>query len=306
MHVHLSNQFWKRLLLVGAWLALASATSAAAQPSDGAGDPAGQLVKEYVRAWNARDFAALERLWAEDGEFINSQGVSVDRNALLESKTTGAEGSKAVIDVTVSSKPRMLEPNVAMFEGESALATTDGAVFERMQFAGILVKRDDKWQIRLIRELSSERPAPGDPLRELSWMVGDWVGIGQNVRVHIATNWEMDRRYLVSHFEFVPENGEPISATQRIGWDPATRSIKSWYFDSLGSISSGSWKQDGDNWFVKIHGTQYDGQSMSGTSVVTPVDADSYLRTMGEMHVGGRLLPDLELRVFRVGSETTE
>jgi hypothetical protein len=169
-----------------------------------------------------------------------------------------------------------------------------------------LVKQDGAWRIRLIRELSSRQPPPDEPLKDLAWLVGEWTGIGSGMRVHVSSQWDMGNRYIVSRFEVEPEHGEAYEAEQRIGWDPQSRSIKSWYFDSRGSVSSGAWEKNGDHWLVTIAGTQRDGESISGTSAITRVDDDSYLRTLANMHVGGEAVPDQELRMFRVAGQPTE
>jgi hypothetical protein len=110
----------------------------------------------------------------------------------------------------------------------------------------------------------------------------------------------------VSRFQFEPEKGEAYEGEQRIGWDPHTRSIKSWNFDSRGSISSGTWEKNGDHWLVTITGTLFDGESIAATSAITRVDNDSYLRTLTDMRVGGEAVPDHELRVFRVTGQPAE
>ena len=280
-------------------------TAVNAQPVTAEGDPLERLVADYVMAWNAGDVEALGRLWTADGELINTQGVAVDRKALLAAKSAGGEGGRSVLSVKVG-KTRLLEPNVAMVDGETSLATSEGSVFERMRFSGVLVKQDGAWRIRLIHELSSRQPAPEEPLKDLAWLLGEWVGMGNGVRVHVASQLDMGNRYIMSRFEVEPENGEAYEAVQRIGWDPETRSIKSWFFDSRGSISSGAWEKNGDHWLVAITGTQYDGESISGTSAITRVDDNSYLRTLANTRVGGEAVPDQELRIFRVTPQPTE
>jgi hypothetical protein len=264
-----------------------------------------RFIADYVAAWNGRDFDALRRLWTDDGEMIDARGVVVDRETLLARKAPDGADGKSVLSVKIGAV-RQIEPNVVLVDGESNLANPAGAVFEHMRFSGILVNKDGSWRIRLIRELSSEQPPPEAPLRDLEWLIGDWVGMGEGLRVEIGSQWDMEGRYVLSNFEIEPEGGNAYEATQRIAWDPASRSIKSWYFDSRGSISTGAWERNGESWLVTITGTQYDGAVMTGTSVITPIDNDSYLRTLVNVHVAGNTVPAQELRLFRIAPQAAE
>ena len=119
---------------------------------------------------------------------------------------------------------------------------------QQTRFSGVLVKQDGAWRIRLIRQLSarqSPQAPPAEPVKEMGWLVGEWAGMGDGMQVHVSTNWDMGNRYIVSRFEYEPKSGEPYEAEVRAGWDPELHTIKSWYFDSRGTISSTVWNKNG-------------------------------------------------------------
>ena len=69
-------------------------------------------------------------------------------------------------------------------------------------------------------------------------------------------------------------NGD-LTGTQRIGWDPSTRQIRSWEFDSDGSFGEGIWNRRSDeSWVIKMSGVRHDGRIASDTRIVTRTGAD--------------------------------
>src|SRR5262249_30308071 len=89
--------------------------------------------------------------------------------------------------------------------------------------------------------------------------------------------------------------GKPVMhGSQRIGWDPLTRQIKSWVFDSEGGHGEGLWSRDGDRWVVKATGVRADGKVVSTTNIITYVNKDKALWASVDRGLGGDALPDVE------------
>jgi hypothetical protein len=249
-------------------------------------------------------------LTLRDGEVIDAEGVAVDRQALLAKRLEGGEGRRPVLSIIVE-KVRLLEPNVALVDGESKLSAPDGSMSRQNRFSGVLVRTDGAWRIRLIRQLSSQQStprqsSPDEPLKGLAWLVGEWVGMGNGLRVHTSTTWDQGRRYILSRFEYEPEGDEAFEADVRVGWDPEAHAIKSWYFDSRGTVSTTTWAKNGDHWLGAITGTQNSGENFTGTIAITQIDDNSYLRTLTQIKVGDQAVPDQELRMFRVAGQPAE
>ena len=60
-----------------------------------------------------------------------------------------------------------------------------------------------------------------------------------------------------------------MSVTQRIGWDPLAKQVRSWEFDSEGGFGEGRWSRDGERWIVKHTGTRPEGTTASSTNVMS-------------------------------------
>ena len=61
-----------------------------------------------------------------------------------------------------------------------------------------------------------------------------------------------------------------MTVNQRIGWDPLTKQIKSWVFDSEGGYGDEFWTRKGNQWVIKSTGVLPDGRTASATHVLTP------------------------------------
>src|SRR6185312_13752121 len=89
--------------------------------------------------------------------------------------------------------------------------------------------------------------------------------------------------------------GKPVmSGTQRIGWDPLARQIRSWIFESDGGHGEGLWARDGNQWIVKLSGALPTGRKATSTQVITFVSKDIARWKSVDRTVGGSLLPDIE------------
>ena len=79
-------------------------------------------------------------------------------------------------------------------------------------------------------------------------MIGEWVDKGPDSEVRVNCRWSEDGNFLIRSFT-VKQQGKPVmTVTQRIGWDPLARRIRSWEFDSEGGFGEGTWSRDGERW----------------------------------------------------------
>ena len=125
-------------------------------------------------------------------------------------------------------------------------------------------------------------------------MVGEWVNENSDAVVFTHCDWADNKNFLLRTFT-VKVAGKPVMhGSQRIGWDPLTRQIKSWVFDSEGGHGEGLWSRDGDRWIIKSTGVLPDGRPASTTNIVTYVNKDSYRWESVFRVVGGEAEPDLE------------
>ena len=97
----------------------------------------------------------------------------------------------------------------------------------------------------------SEKSIPSvthqERLKELAWLVGDWVDENSDSVVHVTCRWSDDKNFLLRDF-VIHVQGKPVmNVNQRIGWDPVTKQIKSWVFDSEGGYGDALWARNGNS-----------------------------------------------------------
>ncbi len=172
-------------------------------------------------------------------------------------------------------------------------------------FSAILINEKGKWLIDSVVELPMPAPAtPEAALKDLEFLVGHWVDESPETRVDTTVRWTPSRSFLLRSFSVESAEGQSHQGTQVIGWDPRSREIRSWTFNSDGSFGDGTWSRSGDDWLIKSSQTQADGQAASGTYVLTPVDKDTLsLRLIGH-EVEGEPQPNgPSVKIVRVAAE---
>ena len=106
--------------------------------------------------------------------------------------------------------------------------------------------------------------------------------------------WSDNRRFILSEFK-VQIGGRPaMTGTQRIGWDPHARQLRSWTFDSEGGFAEGVWSRNGKQWIVKSTGVTRDGKTASATNVRTRVTKDRMTWQSRDRVIGGEVMPNVE------------
>ena len=94
-----------------------------------------------------------------------------------------------------------------------------------------------------------------DRLKELEWMVGDWVDESESVKASSNVRWGDNKSFLIRTYQVEVKGEKATSGIVLIGWDPQTAQIKSWLFDADGGHGEGLWtRTDEKEWVVKAHG----------------------------------------------------
>ncbi|MHC5544849.1 YybH family protein, partial [Singulisphaera rosea] len=163
----------------------------------------------------------------------------------------------------------------------------DGMPPSSGHFTAIEVKVDDRWLVASLRELPDAQISPHEHLKELEWMVGDWIEESEDAVVSSSVSWADNKNFLIRSFDVRIKGKEALTGSHRIGWDPLTNQIKSWVFDSNGGHSEGLWMRSGNQWVIKAMGVRPDGRTTTATQVLTFVDKDhlgwkSLDRTLGD------------------------
>jgi hypothetical protein len=188
---------------------------------------------------------------------------------------------------------RFLGPEVAKEEGRTLVTPAKGAP-EARRYTVLYVRRDGRWLISSVREETEPLVRPHERLKDLEWMIGEWVDEGSDSIVRVDCRWSEDGNFLMRHFT-VKMQGRPVmTVTQRIGWDPLARRIRSWEFDSEGGFGEGTWSRDGDRWVVKRTGVRPEGTTASSTNITWRERPDRVRWTSTDRVLGEESVPDGE------------
>jgi uncharacterized protein (TIGR02246 family) len=288
------------LCLITACL-LGSVANMASASDDEAG--VRQAIASYVDAFNQGDAAAVAAHWSESGEWIDPTGTPIQgRDAILaEMKAYFSSDTKPKIEL-LDLSVRFLAPSVAVEQGTALVTRPDMGASESPYFA-IHVLEDGKWQLSSVRELAP-RPLPPpshyEQLKDLEWLIGNWVDDQGGAAVTLRGEWTANRNFISRSFTVMIEDRIDMSGTQVIGWDPAAETIRSWVFDSDGGFTEGVWTRRDDGWSVRSVGVLPDGRKSSMVTIMRPIDNDTFTLQSVSREVDGELLPNIdEITVIR-------
>ncbi|MDB5349320.1 MAG: hypothetical protein JWN86_567 [Planctomycetota bacterium] len=277
--------------------AAATQTSAAVKPAVAArGDDEKALtalLDAFTKAFNAGDADAAAATYTETALVVDEQGERIEgRDAIREQYAASFAGTKgSTIAIRVDSL-RFLGPETALEEGRTTIKPASGAAPEHTRFTAVYVKVGGRWLQSAVRDEVSHDLAPHDRLKELEWLVGDWVNESQDAVVSTTCKWAKDGHFLDREFTMKTKGQPVLSGTQRIGWDPLKKQFKTWIFDSEGGHGEGYWTRNGNHWVIKVEGVRQDGLPASATNIVTRLGKDrigwqSVDRTLGGAAIDG-------------------
>jgi uncharacterized protein (TIGR02246 family) len=269
-------------------------TTAAPSPEE---KPIRDLIDAFAKAYSTPDLTALGACFADEANVVDSAGeFTRGKAAVVEMYSSALEENPNLKIEPKVQEVRFLTPDVARVEGQTRLTTDTGDASEFTQFSTLCVKREGKWLVAEIREY----PAPVedvpsyDRLKELEWMVGDWVDESESVRASSNVRWADNKSFLIRSYQVEVKGEKATSGTMFIGWDPQTGQIKSWLFDAEGGHGEGLWTRTGEKvWIVKAQGVLRDGRPNSATLVHTVLNNDSVKTSSIDRIIGGQIAPDI-------------
>ena len=95
-----------------------------------------------------------------------------------------------------------------------------------------------------------------------------------------------------------------VGGFQVLAHDPATGSIKAWTFGGDGDLGEAVWTRTGKGWSAKTTGVTPEGETVTATTLITPLDEGSFTWQSVERTVDGEKQPDVgPVKVVRAGRE---
>ena len=257
------------------------------------------VSKAFEDAFDAADASAIAELFTPDGEFIDVERlVYQGRDAVkAEFAATFEAVPGSAISANIDSV-RLVSPNVAIEDGRVTLATEAGPV-SVSRYTAVYTKFDGAWKIASLRDLESEAFSPGDRLTALQFLVGDWISESADGVVEHSYYWSEDGNYILNDFSVTIDGQPELAGTQRIGWDPQTKQIRGWLFDSEGGHVEGNWSELADRWVIKNSGFNSDGTSGSSTNYLIPGENGQLVWLSTDRVVAGEPQDDVEVKLTR-------
>jgi uncharacterized protein (TIGR02246 family) len=277
------------------------ATKAAAKDAD---DPVKKVilanVRAYMEAFNQQDVKAVADLFSEDCDVTENDGTQIHGRKELEKelKETFADDPKAKISIEVNSLT-LITPDVALETGAVDYYPDGKTLTAEAQYQVTHVKRGDRWLMRDARTFSHKVLSPYDQLRDLEWLVGDWVDESSDGIVESRYRWAANKAFLLQDFTIRSSGKKVLTGTQRIGWDPLSKQIKSWVFDSEGGYGESLWSNVDDAWVIEVKGVRSDGKVVTATNQIVQLAKDRFRFDSADRIVGEERMPNFRATVVR-------
>jgi uncharacterized protein (TIGR02246 family) len=251
-------------------------------------------AEEFTKAFDKGDARALAEFWTADGDYVDAAGHTLSgRKAIQAAFETQFEAAKgARLHITTKSL-RVLKDDLALEDGTTEVTYPGDAPPTAARYTAVHVKQGGQWYLASVRDAAYVPPSNHDQLRELDWLEGDWEDEAQKGDVAKASySWAENDNFLVGSFVTTVKDVPLAGGTQWIGWDAAAKNVRSWSFLSNGSFSEATWGHEGNKWTAKSTATLGDGKKVTGTNVITKVDADHFTFQSTKRTLDGREIPD--------------
>jgi uncharacterized protein (TIGR02246 family) len=272
----------------------------------------------YREALDRGDGKALAALWTADGDIVDEQGNVLAGRTTVAATVQPAAGAPRPSFRINDTKLRFLTDAVAVEDGTVEVSIAGLSRPLKGRFTATWVREADGWKIAALREDRLDTPAGAETLEDLDWMVGDWVvlddragkpgaGAPEKPAIEMTVRWNANRTFLLRDVKIAtPGNGGDAAAlhvTQRIGWDPLSRQLRSWVFSSDGGHGEAIWSRDGDSWVARTTAVLPDGSQTSSLNIYTFDGKDRCAWRSLPTHVGGEHTPPLNLTMIRKGGK---
>ena len=258
-------------------------------------------IESYVAAFNRGDAAAVAKHWSSDGELTAPSGKTFQGRVAIEAAFKEYFTENKGVRVEISEQDiRFLSQNVAVEEGTSRIIRAGQEPIET-DYTAVHVKHDGKWTMDSVRETDRVEPSSHyEQLKDLEWMIGEWVDQDEDATVETVCQWTKNRNFITRSFKVALSDGSKIEGTQVIGWDPLRKTIRSWVFDSEGGFGVGIWSRNGNQWTVRLLQVLHDGTTASAINILTYVDENTLTFKSTGREIDGQLQPNIpEIRVVR-------
>jgi len=254
-----------------------------------------QVAYDYLAALALGDAKALAEFWTKGGTFTD-EGRTIRVQDLFAS---GAADQIARPQAIVSDRSfRFVTDDVAIEDGDYE-SPSAGSWPGRRHFEAVWVKDQGRWKLDSLRQTSAAPAVNQDQLlASLDVFAGQWSGEAEKSTVRVSAKWDANKKFLRREFSITSGKAE-LGGTQEIGWDPVSRSIKSWTFFADGSYSEGLWSRESNAWLVLSTRYLPDGTTSAATHIFKFPDRKTMIWKSVHGSVGGQATDDFEVTLRR-------
>jgi uncharacterized protein (TIGR02246 family) len=254
-------------------------------------------TQEFLKALAKGDAKEVAGFWTATGEYARGEmtirGRTNIEKAYAEHLQKKQPGAVAVEGESI----RFLSDDTAVQEGVFVRKRPNPAETTRNHFSALLVRSGGKWYFGLVRE-SPETPS----LQDLAWLVGSWTYSSDGAETRMVVEWAEGKRYLLCRTTR-KQDDETTTATQILAVHPSTGAIQSWTFESDGSLGEAVWSRNDKGWTAKVTSVTADGDKVTATTSLTPIDENAFTFQSTERVVDGEKSPDVgPIRVTRAAA----
>jgi len=257
--------------------------------SDRAADQAAVRARtqEFLKALAKADPKGVAGFWTKTGEYAREELRIRGRDNIekayaehLKKKQPGA--------VTVEGESiRFLSDDAAVQEGVFVVRRPNPAESTRSSFSALFVRSGGEWYFGLLRETPQ-----GPSLQELAWLVGTWTFASDGAHTRMVVQWADGKKHLVCRTTR-EQDRDTITATQILAVHPDTGVLRSWTFESDGSLGEAVWSRGDKGWTAKVTSYTADGDKVTATTVLTPVDENTFTFRSTDRTVEGEKAEDV-------------
>jgi heat shock protein HslJ len=142
------------------------------------------------------------------------------------------------------------------------------------------------------------RPLGRMELEKLQWLLGQWsTAADAPITAKATGQWSTDGQFLLLDYEVTAPGFPAIRSSERIAWDPAAKTYRSWTFRGDGGFGQANWVSRDSGWMIRYGGTHGDGRQFSSTLLLAQGDNGELKLSAIERWVGDEQFPDLVLEL---------
>ena len=274
------------------------------QPRTQQPDPRREAIlkraKAFMEAFNNQDAGKVAALFTEEAELVERNGDVIRGRKKIQAAFAEIfkETPQNRISLAVDSV-RFVARGVAIEEGRLTSFPDGKTASHESRYQVVHVNTNGRWLMAHARTLETTTLSHHEHLKELSWMIGQWVNEDDDSVVETTGEWSKNKNFLLRKFTVKIKDEPAMSGVQRIGWDPLTKQFKSWVFDSEGGHAEGLWSRVGNNWVIKARGVNRDGTVVTSTNQFSTLGKDRMQWVSVHRLAGNEHLPDISVIIVR-------